>query len=415
MKNKQTAFILAMILGLLSHVMKAQNTEWGKKNKALFAAVTHNGNTGYVQKSTDGGKNWVTVWDGSMEAKSSQNRLFGITHGNGVIVAVGNSIVSSKDGGQTWTETHMLAITGNQFFTGRSPLRGVAYGDGMFVAAGPFQIVYSTDGINWSYFDADGAKSSSEVTKKSSTASVGGTKNKLGKLKGLKSGGLKGFAKSGAKSLGNDNATNSSASTHGKKPVGNFPSNNSPGLKTPLDVEFINGKFYIMGGNMAMAGQVFSVENNELKKEQDIAFTGNAASLNTGGLKAVASDNGQTIVAVSNSTKTTYSVDGGNTWKYAYNPGKNQGWGIAYGNGKFVAADPFQGVFVTENIASGWEYHKRTGGRGNVNDLIFANDRFIIVGNDGFTLVSPDGITWEKASVSTNYGFHLMRITYVEL
>jgi hypothetical protein len=73
--------------------------------------------------------------------------LQAVTYGNGLYVAVGgnsatNTIVTSTDG-ISWTarESHLSN-------SGLFPLGGVAYGDGLFVAVGPW-LLTSTDGIRW--------------------------------------------------------------------------------------------------------------------------------------------------------------------------------------------------------------------------------------------------------------------------
>jgi photosystem II stability/assembly factor-like uncharacterized protein len=66
-----------------------------------------------------------------------------VVYGGNMVVAVGNGdiIIYSDDRGANWAVAHDGSFTTNDF-------HGVAHGDGLFIAVGG-NIMYSTDGINW--------------------------------------------------------------------------------------------------------------------------------------------------------------------------------------------------------------------------------------------------------------------------
>jgi hypothetical protein len=90
------------------------------------------------------GKNWTTVYSGSLES------LTGVTYGNGMFVSVGyeGTILTSKSGGN-WNAVSPRPNLGS------IALYGVSYGNGIFVAFGYDNdmqngiIVTSADGVDW--------------------------------------------------------------------------------------------------------------------------------------------------------------------------------------------------------------------------------------------------------------------------
>lgn len=66
----------------------------------------------------------------------------------------------------------------------------------------------------------------------------------------------------------------------------------------------------------------------------------------------------------------------------------NHGYGIAYGNGQFVAVG-FDGI---QTSADGTNWVQRQ--TGALRSIAFANGQFVAVGDDGFTLTSTDAIHW---------------------
>jgi len=369
----------------------------------LFMAVTKNGNTGYVMKSTDGGKTVTTVWDGEMEAQTGQNRLYDIAYGDGKIVAVGNMILTSLDKGKSWQESNVYYSTGSTVFPNRAAMKCVTYGQGFFVAAGKFHIIYSKDGVNWK-FVRTGQKSIAEKRNEgTSTEKV--NPRKLSKLS------LKDLKKKAKEKASKSTETKSEKSTSAK---GEIAPDVVSGLKTPLDMLYAKGKFYLVGGNMNMEGKILAIQGDKIVVEQDMDMTGNAAKINTGGLKSITWDGQNTLLACSNSTKSAYSTDMGKTWKYIFNPNKSQIWGVAYGDGKWVAASPFSDIFISTDISTKWtESLKRGGGRGTVSAMIHDGTQFILVGGDIGIFTSKNAKDWERITPA-KYGYHLSGITIIK-
>ncbi len=113
-----------------------------------FVAV---GYTGTILTSSDG-VTWTSRTSGIYSA------FLEVTYGNGIFVAVALSedILTSPDG-ITWTQQRITRTTANAVTTpirktspGNPPLRGVTYGNGIFVAVGDAgTILTSPDGITW--------------------------------------------------------------------------------------------------------------------------------------------------------------------------------------------------------------------------------------------------------------------------
>ncbi len=363
--------------------------------QSLFLAVTKNGNTGYVVKSADGGKTVATIWDGEMDAQTPQNRLYDIASGDGKIVAVGNMVLTSLDNGKSWQESNVYYGTGATVFPNRKAMRAVAYGDGFFVAAGEYHIIYSKDGVDWKFVRTGEMSIAEKRNAGISTENVKSTKRPKLSVESLK------------KKVENPGQLKAP----GRK--GEIAPDIAPGLKTPLNMLFANGKFYLVGGNMEMTGKILAIKGDKVVVEQDMDLTGNASKISTGGLKAIAWDGKNTLLACINSTKSAYSNDMGKTWKYLFNPDKNQIWGAAYGGGKWVAASPFSDIFISTDITQKWtESLTRGGGRGAVNAMIHDGKQFILVGNDMGIFVSEDGANWERTATAQN-GYHIGGITVV--
>jgi hypothetical protein len=207
------------------------------------------------------------------------------------------------------------------------------------------------------------------------------------------------------------NDINADPTLKGKRPsVGEFPPGVTPGLKYPRAVTFIKDRFFVTGGSGKMTGKVLKIEGDKIVIDRTLPFNDEVSKLNSGGLEDLAWDGKQTIVATSNSTKSAYSTDLGDTWSIIENPKKNQIWGLAYGNKNWVAASPFEDIFLSSDIVEGWnETMTRDGGRAAINDMIFTDDKFILTGNNNAVFISNDGITWERTS-ELNFGYTIYGI-----
>ncbi|MBI3879361.1 MAG: hypothetical protein HY301_04770 [Verrucomicrobia bacterium] len=98
------------------------------------------GQTTRISTSTDRGDSWTTATLGTL------GQLYGIVHGNGLFVAVGdrpggsNAVILTSTNGFNWTPRNSGTNT---------TLHDIAYGNGIFVAVGYNGGVKSTDGITW--------------------------------------------------------------------------------------------------------------------------------------------------------------------------------------------------------------------------------------------------------------------------
>jgi hypothetical protein len=107
-------------------------------NTDRFVAVGGNGRTAMT---LDGGDTWIN------DVEHGGGTLRGVTYGNGLFVAVGQGRTMTSPDGASWTEH---AVTG-------APFTGIAFGDGHFVALGfPNRRYHSTDGVDFDPFVEDG-------------------------------------------------------------------------------------------------------------------------------------------------------------------------------------------------------------------------------------------------------------------
>lgn len=383
MKKNRIQTVLFSLVGLLfagSLLAQDDLPSW-PGGKAIFTSINKSGKQGLIKKSVDGGKTWQTLWDGEMDGTAA-SRMSGIASGNGKIVAVGNTILCSTDGGKTWKETIMRTFTGENLFDGRNFIKSVAFGNGIFVAAGPFRTLYSTDGENWEYVRS-GELSVREKKQKENPSGLS--------LEDIKK----------------------DPKLHGKIPsVGVFPPDIPVGLKITNYVMFANNKFYVLGGMRKFEGIVLEKQGDRVVKVKDLVFTGNAS---TGGAALRAAWDGKsTITILSDSYMTAYSTDNGETWKYKKNPANKQAKAIAFSNGKWVAASPFNDIFTSTDISTGWQLGTRTGERSAVNDMIYANGRYILFGNDNMVFASKNGENWVDVQDTKQYGDHIRGVVYIE-
>jgi len=359
------------------------------ENEVLFSAITKNGNSGYIMKSLDGGHNWEMAWDSEMDAQSTKNRLQGIAYdGKGTVVAVGNIILASKDKGMSWEESTLYRVTGaNVFGSTSGMLKSVAYGNGLFVAAAKYNVIYSKDGINWK-FVRTGKLSLEEQRSKENPSGLS--------LEDIKK----------------------DPKLHAKRPsIGEFPPDISPSIKNVTKVTFVKDRFLVTGGQGGFEGAFFKVKNGELVLDQKIDFKsyGNRAKLNTGGGQGVAYDGDSTIVMVSNSTKSAFSLDLGKSWKFMYQPGKQQAYAVVHHNGQWTALSPFRNIYSAQNIKKKWKEVKGSiKERAVMRNIIYANDRYIAMGNDSVVLVSQDGVNWQSANKKKEFGMNSFGIVFAK-
>jgi hypothetical protein len=98
-----------------------------------------------IARSTDG-VNWTKVDDSILSAVG----INGITYGNGKFVAVGDTGSKTESMSAAYSINGVTWIpVGNLPFSGDDGIQSIAFGNGIFVAAGGGITASSTDGITW--------------------------------------------------------------------------------------------------------------------------------------------------------------------------------------------------------------------------------------------------------------------------
>jgi photosystem II stability/assembly factor-like uncharacterized protein len=364
MKKPLWISLLIIIQLLLSYngFLYAQETIY--KDMLYATAIKYN-RIGYIYQSEDQGISWQIVWDGRIHAKTLENRVKDIVFGNGRLVAVGNTILMSKNGGKNWTEIILRNFPYIPMFTSNHYIKSVAYGDGFFVAAAPGYVLYSKDGLDWKYVRA-GEMTAAEKRKK-----------KYGKYEG------------------------------------NYPPDKTDDLMFPLDIEFAEGRFYVSGGNRECAVAVYEINDKEklvrIKKSSLKKRYEEKAKLPSGGLTSITFDGFNTLVALSNSTKYAFSTDMGITWNFSSIPGNMPGSAVTFSNGVWWAASKGKKVYYTEDITAVWQSVSEDFLDIEINNIAFINEQFFIFGNNGKIFSSIDGEIWEEHLIlEENIGMDIM-------
>jgi hypothetical protein len=98
-------------------------------------------------RSTDLGHTWAQTGVLSSNGGDDQNLIRGVAYGNGRWVAAGYPLVTSDDNGATWA-THTLPNN-----MSGTPVEGVAFANGKFWASmcSSLDIYSSTDGVTWTH------------------------------------------------------------------------------------------------------------------------------------------------------------------------------------------------------------------------------------------------------------------------
>ncbi len=325
---------------------------WTAPDKVLFAAITQGGSVGYVDKSTDGGFTWE-------EVMYTPRRVSGLAYGDGQLVAVGGYIMVSEDMGENWEVHEITHKSGNNVTSGSTYFRAVAYGNGVFLVVGDSgHILYSNDGKDWLYVQGD------------------------------------------------------DSDPHYKD--GGFDYE----MQHARDVMYVgNNRFVVSGGSFS--GVVTTFVTDGTKVELDKQFR--IGAFDSGQLQKIGFDGESTIVIMSNShssewgmTTTAVSTDLGDSWAVAAQPAKQQAYPVAYGNGIWSALSPFGDIYTSTNIGEkGWTASGSNSSR-MVNDMIFANGRFLLVGHDSKRYISLDGKEWTEAFADSNIGYNMHDVIYID-
>ena len=122
----------------------------------------------------------------------------------------------------------------------------------------------------------------------------------------------------------------------------------------------------------------------------------------------IAYGNGK-YVALASSGKVSVSNDGIN-WGVVTTLselGSNNWHGITYGNGKFVALS-FTGYISTSTDGATWTtatLNSNLGGK-NWQNIAYGNNLYVAIGSNGYVSYSSDGTTWANASYKSAVGQH---------
>jgi hypothetical protein len=391
--------VFGLVLSLVSQFVNAQTLVATAMKKVI--------------KSVDGGKTWTPLWDADMDSKAG-GMMTSVAYGNGKLVATGDALIVSEDEGKTWKEIQIVGDTKNNLL--KKYYTVVGFGDGIFVLATPFRVLYSTDGYTWKYVTGGSSATASSAIEPSSSENSGTKTKGLGnKLKGIASN-PKGAADDAARNTSSGSSSPSATSSNTSR----GGDANPPGMreateivKVPRAVTFANGKFFITGGSQAMELAVLSKSGNDIKLEKKFDLYGeygNAATT-TAGLGRLATD-GKTIVAVTEgSTKSAYSLDGGNTWKFIKNTRDVFTNSVAYGNGVFVTCNGFGEVLYTSDITQGWtgssKFYQL---QKTANRVFFDGTKFFILCHDQEIFTSKDGKEWTFLTDKPSYGNNIFDV-----
>jgi len=272
-------------------------------------------------------------------ARPLSAELRGVTYGQGIFVAasVDGTILTSPDA-FTWKLNGAANV----------PFH-IAFGNGVFLAVGASgRMMRSTDGAAWTELP----RVTSEV------------------LQGITFIGGRFFA------VGNRSSILSS-------PDGlNWTSHCCSGG--------LNSITYHDGTYVGVGGEYFG---GSIAISKDGA-TWNPQIVTSFGVYDVAYGNGR-YVAVGYA-KLAISLDG-NVWTFHQSPSSSALTGVAFGKGLFVAVGywgPFSRLFTSEDGLAWKEQLVRGRGFRGVHSVIYAGNRFVAVGTEGTIVTSEDGINW---------------------
>lgn len=309
-----------------------------------FVAV---GSAGKVLTSTDA-MTWTT------RPTTSGKFLYSVAFGSGMFYAVGaaNTVMTSTDGGVTW-------------FVGSGPISipewsGVAYGDGNFVIVGDRGHIFTTDSSKVQILRSSGSRTD-------------------------------GFE---AVAYGDDTfvtvATSGRTyrSTDGGKTWSVLPGQFDPyktGYCLASDLIYADGKFVVTCSNGGIAFSTDAGLNWIGTDEQ--TMVGNPTAVTHGA---------SLFVAASLQGYVLTSPDAIN-WTPQNSGTTKTLWGLAYGNGVYVAVGEAGTLLVSTNAGVDWVDRSSavTGGM-DLFSAAYGKGRFVVVGQDGTAFTSTDGLSWQQ-------------------
>ena len=317
----------------------------------------------YIYTSTN-----LYDWEKVYSLKDSSSNLRGVCYGNGLYVAVGYpGIILTSPDCINWTKQTSGITTG---------LYSVCYDYDQFVAVGASgTIITSTDGITW-------------------TTQTSGTTEALFQVKYIE-GKLVAVGGSGTAQaiiLTSSDGT-SWTTSYSNTTLGTYLTKVCGGSdrmhNTTLLAIGVNGDYQTILKSTDR-GATWTVYN-DIKQEiasiccvtQDHFITGFISSGYHNGIDS-SLNSGATIFR---------STDGINWNDVA--PGLN---GVCYGNGKYVAVGDAGAIFTSSDRIN-WET-QTSGTTENLRSVCFGNNLFVAVGFSGGIFTSPDGITWTAQTAS---------------
>jgi hypothetical protein len=302
----------------------------------------------YVAGSNDDGGVLGSSSDGidwTFHHLPTPSEFYAVAWGEGVFVAAGNRgcIFSSRDG-ETWTMRSPGA---------EANLRSVTRGNGCYVAVGNEGLIFtSPPGVAWTQQPAATTNNLRSVTFGSGRFVAVG-----------EGGGIR---------------TNILTSTDGVTWTRQGPSASSL-----YSVTYAQGMFVAVGGQV-------------LTSSDGLVWT-NPPSPARDRLNAVTWGGGQ-FVAVGRNANIITSTNGTNWALRLHGEDTSFLQGVAYGNGRFVAAGQSSAVMTSSNGVS-WQWQQVPAalwGYPDIEDVQFANGQFVVVGANGFLATSPDGLVWTR-------------------
>lgn len=350
------------------------------------------GASGTIITSSDGGATWTSRTSGT-----TQN-LYAVAFANNTFVAVGywDTVITSSDNGVTWTKR-----TTNTY----SSLYGIAYGNGLFVAVGG-DIFTSPNGITWT-------KRTSPTTNKLNGISFNAASNTF---TAVGAGGawvtstdgitwtsmLQGTSNTmlGVTYANNIFAAVGAAGTILTSPDGAAWTERTSGTTDTLTgIAYGNNGFVAVGGGSS--GLVLTSSDGIIWTNRGSKATATLADVAYGnGLFAAGGMSGALVTSPDSVNWTTRSS--GVTGKIT---------GVAYGNGGFVAVAETEGDYTAPSgviltSTDGITWSKKTFADYHFYGVTYGNGLFVAVGGDnnsqGALLTSPDGVTWTPRTPGTN-------------
>ena len=352
----------------------------------------------------------ITSSDGitwTPRSPGTTNPISAVAYGNGIFVAVANTpppmgfnpsssvqhvtssgfdaIILTSSDGVTWTP---------QSSSGASFLSDVAYGDGLFVAVGGFNILTSPDGIIWTPQSSGSANSLSGITHGNGIFVVGGY---LGVIL--------------------------------TSPNGVTWTTRSSGITDNLSgIAYGNGSFVAVGGfsNIGPSGSILTSPDGVTWTTRSSGSSNNLFGVAYGngtfvavGYTAVnpSCSTGQCATILTSSDGAAWSVRFSDTSGQSGTPPAGSSFrGVTYGNGIFVAvgyavgsSGNLTGAIFTSSDGITWTARFFGSPINFLLGVTYGDGTFVVAGEHGI-LTSPDGITWTSRLSDNSIG--LYGVTY---